>query len=93
MQVILTKEKKFNIHNLTDLNKVIQESYKYAKKNWEVTVPICNQEDPDAYFRLSYDNWDMFVYVSIDEWVWTLQKMTEWQLSEILSNNVLQYDN
>lgn len=94
MQVLLTRQKKFNIHNIKDLDKMIKESYKYARKHWKIIVPIFNQEDKEAYFRVSYNEiGEPFVYINIDAWVWTTQVVTEWQLSEILSTNILSNDN
>lgn len=94
MQVIMTRAKKFNIHNLKDLNKIIKDSFKYAKTYWDITVPICNQDKKDSYFRIAYNlNKKLSVYITMDAWVWSTQEMTEWELSQILYDNVLKYDN
>ena len=93
MQILLTRKKKFNIHNLTELNKCIKDVFKYVKTYWEIDIPVFNQEDPNAYFRIVYDRDKYWVYIDIDAGVWTNQTMTEWQLSQILADNILKYDN
>ena len=97
MQVLLTKKKKFNIHTENDLKKMINESWRYAKEHWEVTVPILNQEE-ESYFRLawSWDDWlwepAMYSYIDIDQWVFPMLKRSKDDILFILKE-ILYYDN